>query len=248
MAGNTTRTEFENKVFWVTGASGALGHATARALAEQGATVVASSRSVSDIQFGHSSIDSIPVDVRDDGSIRQGLATLLERHGRIDGLVTSTNVSTFGEFLDLTDEDWRGVIEAKLLGSVRPVRAALPKFIEQKSGAIVLISGRGGIEPPPHHFPGSSVNAALDLLVQGLGRRYGPHGVRVNAVDPGPIESPRLNTISASAGAGHSNDTALSRLGKPEDVANAVAFLLSTKAAFITGTRLYVDGGGKPYP
>nr|WP_283258430.1 SDR family oxidoreductase [Pseudomonas sp. GX19020] len=86
----------------------------------------------------------------------------------------------------------------------------------------LLISGRGGIEPPPNHFPGASVNAALDLLVQGLGRRYGPQGVRSNAVDPGPIESPRLNSLSSvTEELTRSRRTALPGPGRPRDVAGA---------------------------
>ncbi|MFE1601044.1 SDR family NAD(P)-dependent oxidoreductase [Methylobacterium sp. ID0610] len=126
---------------------------------------------------------------------------------------------------------------------MRPVRAALPTLLKQGAGAIVLISGRGGIDPPPHHFPGSSVNAALDLLVQGLGRRYGPDGIRVNAVAPGPIASPRL----AEMGQGRpATRAATPGPGLPEDVANAVAFLLSDAARLVNGTRLLVDGGGPP--
>lgn len=112
----------------------------------------------------------------------------------------------------------------------------------------MLISGRGGIEPPPNHFPGASVNAALDLLVQGLSRRYGPQGVRSNAVDPGPIESPRLNSLSSvTEELTRSRRTAQPGPGRPRDVADAVAYLLSGEAAFVNGTRLYVDGGGQPY-
>ncbi|WP_250526464.1 SDR family oxidoreductase [Caballeronia sp. GAWG2-1] len=240
---------FKDRVVWVTGASGALGAATARTLADAGATVVASSRSVDERLFAASpNVVPLKVDVTDDKSVKAAFAQIEERFGRLDGLVTSTNVSTFGDFLELTDDDWQSVIDAKLLGSVRPIRAALPLFIKQGRGAIVAISGRGGIAPPPNHFPGSSVNAAIDLLVQGLGRRYGPQGVRVNAVAPGPIRSPRFDAL---AGAQSQNEptrlTALEGPGTPEDVAAAVAYLLSDDARFVTGSRLYVDGGGPPY-
>ncbi|WP_439816300.1 SDR family NAD(P)-dependent oxidoreductase [Zavarzinia sp. CC-PAN008] len=239
---------FDGKVIWVTGASGALGRATAVLLAERGATVVASGRSVASTDFGGAAgIDRLPVDVTDTADVTRAYAELIARHGRIDGLVASTNVGAFGDFLDLADEDWLKVIQAKLLGSARPARAILPALIAQGSGAIVLISGRGGIEPPPQHFPGSTVNAALDLLVQGLGRRYGPDGVRTNAVDPGPIQSPRMASMADSGTVNIFRKTALAGPGLPIDVAEAVAYLLSDAAKFVNGTRLYVDGGGAPY-
>jgi NAD(P)-dependent dehydrogenase (short-subunit alcohol dehydrogenase family) len=239
---------FVGKVFWVTGASGALGRATALLLADRGATVVASGRTIGETDFGDAArIDRLAVDVTDGASVTQALDALLARHGRIDGLVASTNVAAFADFLDLTDDDWLRVIETKLLGSVRPIRAVLPHLITQKSGAIVAISGRGGIDPPPQHFPGSSVNAALDLLVQGLGRRYGPDGVHANTVAPGPIQSPRFAAMADSADTRHMRATATPGPGLPADVAEAAAFLLSDAAKFINGTRLYVDGGGPPY-
>lgn len=238
---------FKGKVIWVTGASGTLGRATARKLAASGATVVASARTVEATDFGGATVDRLPADVTDTDSVNRAFETILARHGGIDGLVASTNVGRFGDFLELDDTAWRDVFEAKLLGSVRPVRAALPTLIRQGGGAIVLISGRGGIDPPPQHFPGSSVNAALDLLVQGLGRRYGPNGIRFNAVAPGPIQSPRLtDLLLADEPVPSSLQTAYPGPGLPEDVANAAVFLLSDAARFVNGTRLYVDGGGAP--
>lgn len=240
---------FKDRVYWVTGAFGALGAATVRRLAEAGAHVVASSRHVDDTLFADlPRVVPLSVDVADDARVREAFSQIEERFPRLDGLVLSTNVGAFGDFLDLTDADWQRVIDAKLLGSVRPIRAALPRFIAQGKGAIVAISGRGGIAPPPNHFPGSSVNAALDLLVQGLGRKYGPHGVRVNAVAPGPIQSPRFASMASGQNdAEPTRLTALDGPGTPEDVAAAVAYLLSDEARFVTGTRLYVDGGGPPY-
>lgn len=241
--------QFKDKVIWVTGASGALGAAVVEHLARAGATVVASSRSIRDNAPGLAdNVVRIPVDVTDNNRVLAAFAQIRDRFGRLDGLVLSTNVAAFGDFIDLGDEAWTRVIEAKLLGSVRPIRASLPLLLEQGTGSVVAISGRGGIAPPPNHFPGSSVNIALDLLVQGLGRKYGPSGVRVNAVAPGPIKSPRFDEIAQDkANAEPTRFTALPGPGLPSDVADAVAFLLSDTSRFVNGTRLYVDGGGPPY-
>jgi len=186
----------------------------------------------------------LAVDITDAAAVDAAAAEIARRFGRLDGVVTSTNLPIFGDFLTLDDADWLKVIDAKLLGTVRVVRAALPHLIASGKGSVVVLSGRGGIEPSPQHLPGSSVNAALILLVRGLGTVYGPQGVRVNAVSPGPIKSPRLDALNA-AGTAAPPDTAIPGPGLPTDVADAVAFLLSDEARYITGSNLFVDGGGR---
>ncbi|CAM4142292.1 Oxidoreductase [Bordetella tumbae] len=241
------------KVIWVTGASGALGGAIARHLATEGATVIASSRSVRAEDFVESAgIRLLALDVKNTSAVQAAADHIVSTYGRLDGVVVSTNVGAFGDFLELSDDAWYAVLEAKLLGSVRVVRAALPVLIKQGKGAVVVISGRGGIDPPPQHFPGSSVNAALDLLVQGLGRRYGRHGVRTNAIAPGPIRSPRYQALEdAEPGDGKGKNqyasVALGAPGEPLDVAHAASYLLSDAAAFVNGSTLALDGGGPGY-
>ncbi|MFG1191867.1 SDR family NAD(P)-dependent oxidoreductase [Xanthobacter flavus] len=235
--------DFKDRVIWITGAGGALGRASAETLAAQGATVIASGRRAETLPSAER-IVPLAVDITDAAAVDAAAAEIVKRFGRLDGVVTSTNLPIFGDFLKLADADWLKVIDTKLLGTVRVVRAALPHLIASGKGSVVVLSGRGGIEPSPQHLPGSSVNAALILLVRGLGTVYGPQGVRVNAVSPGPIKSPRLDALNA-AGTGAPPDTALPGPGLPTDVADAVAFLLSDEARYITGSNLFVDGGGR---
>lgn len=227
-------------VYWITGASGALGHAIAWHLHRSGAQVVASSREIARVPVPSERWLSLAVDVTEEAAVGGAAGQIIERYGRVDGLVTCTTAPGFGDFHTLQDDVWATVLGTKLMGSVRAVRAVLPGMLAQRRGSIVMISGRGGSVPPPRHLPGACANAALNLLAQGLATQYGQHGIRVNTVAPGPIASPRLEQMKAGVATATS---ALGGPGRPEDVATAVAFLLSHQAAHITGTCLPVDGG-----
>lgn len=235
--------EFVDRVAWVVGASGALGEAVAIDLASKGARVVLSGRKVDVLAGIAEKIGPLalvlPVDVSSTESVNAAFAELLARAGRIDYLVNTTAIPGYGDFLSLDDEVWRSVLESKLLGYVRTIRAALPSLIAQGSGAIVNVSGRGGKQPRAVHLPGCSANAAVNLLTKGLADQYGPQGIRVNAVAPGVIESPRAKAIQKVDERGRPTN----HVGKPEDIANAVTFLLSSLSSNINGTVLAVDGG-----
>lgn len=227
-------------VYWITGASGALGSAIAEHLHEQGAHVIVSARRSETLPSARERLWPLPLDVTDAAAVQAGAASIHARFGRIDGLVTCTTIPGFGEFIDLTDDTWLQVLDTKLMGSIRPARAVIPGMIAHGRGSIVMISGRGGSVPPPRHLPGACANAALNLLAQGLATQYGGQGIRVNTVAPGPIASPRLEQMKAGVATATS---ALGGPGTPADVASAVAFLLGDAARHITGACLPVDGG-----
>ena len=234
------QSRLDGQVIWVIGASGALGLALCEHLAVEGARVVASSRTLEALPAEGQGVTRLALDVRDNAAVQDAAAQIVTRFGRIDGLVTLPTIARFGEFTTLNDQDWLDVLDTKLLGSIRSARAVLPQMIAQGSGSLVFISGRGGSVPPPKHLPGACANAALNLLVQGLATQYGEQGIRANAVAPGPIESPRLEQMKGRVAG---STSALGGPGQPQDVADAVAFLLSQQARHITGITLPVDGG-----
>ncbi|GHF49576.1 short-chain dehydrogenase [Seohaeicola zhoushanensis] len=236
-------TKLVGKVMWVVGASGAIGEGIARQLLDQGATVVASSRSIETKGPAIEGADLLNVDVSSMEAAIAAADEIVRRHGRLDGLVVTTTLPIFGDFLDLTDEDWGAVLGTKLMGSVRLTRAVVPHMAQSGGGSVVLLSGGGGKNPSLRHLPGSVANAGVNLLAQGLAKRFGPDKIRVNVVAPGPIESPRLEAIKKAKGP--SVFTALGGAGQVEDVSEAVAFLLSEKAKYISGANISVDGGGR---
>lgn len=242
------------RVAWVIGASGAIGQVVAKVLAGAGAEVVVSARSEDKLKTLAAEIAGAggraqvrKLDLRNRADVDAAAREIVARAGRIDALVNSTSLSIFGDFLELTDEQWHEVLDAKLVGYVRSMRAVLPYMMKEGGGAVVNISGRGGRQPTAAHLPGGGANAAVNLIGKGLADAYQKHGIRVNTVAPGPIQSERFEKIRASnerVSGGTPPRASLDRMGRPEDVAQAVLWLLSDAARHVTGIVLPVDGGG----
>jgi len=248
--------ELSGKVAWVVGASGTLGQQISLDLAASGARVYASGRDAQKLQklTDQVNVVALPVDITDRKSVDAAAAKIVQDSGRLDILVNTTSLSLFGDFLELDDETWIKVLQTKQLGYMRTARAALPQMRKQKSGVIVNVTGKGGRMPRDVHLPGCSANAALNLLTKGLAMTYGKDGIRVVAVSPGVIDSPRLAAIrNSTAGRNQFDKEAadkaiqgsnyLGRLGSAKEVSNAVLFATSDRAGFTTGTVIEVDGG-----
>lgn len=240
-----------DRIVWITGASGAIGASIAHRCCAEGAHVILSGRTQEKLESlagklmseGYSAL-AIATDVTDPISVVQTAEEIIKRYQRIDCLVNSTSISAFGSFLDLTDLTWMDVIDTKLLGYMRTMRAVLPHMQRQGSGAIVNISGRSGRQPTATHLPGACANAAINVLDKGLADAIIDFGVRINTVSPGPIVSERFEKLqSMTAGLAGQEIQKYKQAGTPEDVANATVWLLSDQAKHITGTIIAVDGG-----
>jgi len=228
----------------------------ARELALPGARVVMSSRSARDLKntaqdigrVAPESVSVASVDLASRASVDRVAKGIVREHGRIDILVNCTAAPIFGDFLELTDDQWDTVLQTKLYGYMRSMRAVIPYMLEQGAGSIVNVSGRGGRQPTPAHLPGSCANIAVNTLTKGLADIYGPRNIRINAVAPGPIDTARHHAIAQKNSdlkkADAKRNPPLGRLGRPQEVAQAVLFLASDRASFTTGVALQVDGGG----
>lgn len=242
----------KGKVAWVAGATGTLGYSIAQGFAREGAKVAASSRRADAVARVAKELDpsgrtalGVPVDVTDEAAVRAAANRIKDHFGRIDVLVTSMNSPAYGNFLELDKATFMATVNAKYLGYVACMQAALRHMVAQRSGAIVCITGTGGKMPIAIHMPGGSVNAALNLIVRGLANQFGKDGVRLNAVSPGRIRSPRQDQM-LTAGAAADNpakEFPLGRFGEAQEVADAVLFLASERASYVTGHVLNVDGG-----
>lgn len=246
--------EFKNKIVWVVGASGALGSEIAKTFLSRDAMVVLSGRDRGKLEkcAGRSPQNRsvvMPIDIRSAIEIDRAANSIVQRHGGIDVLINTTSTSTFAPFLDLTDDQWQEIFNAKLFAYNRTMRATIPYMLKRGSGAIVNISGSGGRHPKfPAHIAGCAGNAAINLASKAVADLFYTQGIRVNCVAPGPIRSPRFDALHE----GDANATGVRKtqpeneLGEASDIAEATLYLASNKAKHINGVVLTVDGGATP--
>jgi len=240
-----------DKVVWVTGATGAIGREIALSFAREGAKVVVSARGedalfslVQDIEGAGGNALALILDVTDAAAVKAGAEKVVSEMGGMDILAATVAVPAFGPFLEINGDVFRQALEVKYLGYINCFQAVLPHMVEGGSGSIVAITGTGGKLPISIHLPGGSVNAALNLVLKGLANEYGPKNIRVNAASPGPIMSERQQQMIDAGMGNPAKGIPLGRLGEAKEVADAVTFLASDRATYITGQVLSLDGGG----
>jgi len=251
------------RVALVTGGSKGIGRACASALAGEGVQVAISARgcealddAAADIRANTGvNVLALQADVTRPTDIEQMVAQVVKQLGRLDILVNAAASLPAGAFLELPDEAWLRAMESKCLGYVRCARAVVPQMIRQGAGGrIINIAGTAAKKVMPGNIAASAANAALLIFTAGLAAEVAEYRILVNAVNPGPIATERLDTLLAARAAttntssegvlaGIISQVPLGRLGTPDEVADVVVFLASVRASFITGTYLAVDGG-----
>jgi 3-oxoacyl-[acyl-carrier protein] reductase len=250
----------KGKLALVTGASEGIGTAIARKLAEEGMRVAICARTESTLKDTAAAIAratgqeivAIPADLRTLDGCRAVVEQAAESLGGLDILVNNAGASAFGPFIDLPDEAFVDAINGKLLGYIRCAKAAVPHMRRRGGGVIVNITGTTQ-QAIPLHTPGSACNAAIRMFSKELSMELGPLNIRVNSVAPGRIQTARADRLleATAAAQGTTPEVALGqllktipsgRVGTPDDIADAVCFLVSERAAYINGAALVVDG------
>ncbi len=225
----------ENKIAVVTGGSSGMGLAISRKLKQMGIQVI-----VFDIQEPLDEFQYFQVDIRSDTQIKEALLQI----PHIDILVNNAGIY-FEKYLeDTTNDEIDKMIDVNIKGTYLMTRDAFPQ-IKRSKGCIVIIASCLGLVPELTSPLYCTTKAGLVMFTKCLAQQYADCGIRVNCVLPGPIDTPLLQKSFLDEGAAErcANRIPLRRIGRPEDIANMVAFLVSNNAGFITGGAFPVDGG-----
>ncbi len=253
-----------DKVVIVTGATRGIGQDIALGFAEEGARVALCARTQKDLDAVSSDISratgapviGVSVDLSKRGEPERLVSTVVDKLGRLDVLVNSAGVAPGGNIEELSDDDWDRGIQLKLLGLIRCTRAAIPVMRRQGGGRIVNVVGNDGVKCAYWEIVPAVCCAAEQIFTATMAEEYGPEGIYVNSVNPGPVETGLMRGLFEAVArrrgltvdevvAAHVDSIPLSlgRIAKPREVTDVVLFLASDRASFVNGVSVNIDGG-----
>ncbi|SMC05782.1 3-oxoacyl-[acyl-carrier protein] reductase [Sulfobacillus thermosulfidooxidans DSM 9293] len=254
--------ELTNQIVVITGGSRGIGYAVAEGFLQEGAHValiaqnrdrLKAAQNRLQAQFPHQDILAVVADLSAEDEAAGAVSHILSHFEHIDVLINNAGNAPGRLLEDLTDEMWEKALSVKFLGYVRMMRQVLPIFQEQAHGVIVNVIGNDGTKYPYWEITGTAANAADLAVSQALAKQYGRYHIRINSVNPGPVETDRWWNLMADFARDHAmtpqeahalfcQSIPIGRIATPQEVANVVLFLASPRASFVHGTVIAVDG------
>jgi len=247
----------------ITGASKGIGFACAEGFVQEGARVSLVARDLGNLEAAHkkllqcapkAQVAIFSADLTQAEAAQAALDQARAQFGEVDVLVNSAGAAKRTPAAELKPQDWRDALDAKFFTYINMINPVVQQMAQRQTGVIVNVIGAGGKVGSPIHLPGGSANAALMLVTAGLATAFGPQGVRVNAVNPGQTLTERLQDglKAVCRQEGIDMDEAmrrstakvpLGRLAQAHEIAQAVLFLASDQASYVTGVNINMDGG-----
>ena len=238
------------KVALVTGAARGIGLATAQRFLADGWRVALLDINGETLTRAHAALEkpddtmAIHCDVSDQAGVSRAVASVADRFGRLDALVNNAGIAIFKPLLETTPEDWARTLAVNLTGPFLCTQAAVPVMRDSGGGAIVNITSISGFRASTLRVAYGTSKAALAHLTKQQAAELGALGIRVNAVAPGPVDTAMAKAVHTPAiRADYHNQIPLNRYGLETELAEAIFFLCSERASYITGQTLAVDGG-----
>jgi len=248
--------EFKGRVALITGASRGIGRAVAIELAKNGANIAinynSNLKAAKETQklVNNTGVKSeiIKADVSKEKSIKSLIKQTEKKLGSIDLLITNAGIALLSKNpLELDYNVWKKTMTTNVDGTLLPIKEVLPGMIKRKYGRIVCLSSIAGLGMRPHMITYGTSKAAVIALVRNLAGAVAPY-VRINSVAPGLIETDMIESLDKKTRKTMVETTPLKRIGKPQDIANSVCYLLSDRSDFTTGQTIVTDGGRVPLP